>query len=251
MWFTLTMEGYGPSTYGDRIAEVFDTWYGERLDPALAVEFLADLARGGRALELGVGTGRVAVPLARRGVAVTGVEASEAMVAKLRSKPGGERIEVVVGDFGDVAVDGRFDLVYAPFTTFFSLDTQERQIDCLRQVADHLEVGGSFVMDAFVPDPSRFGTTNQMVSTDLGELDHVVLDAMRHDPVAQTIEGHHILVAESAVRLFPLRLRYCWPTELDAMALVAGLRLSARYGDYDLVPFDASCGHHVSVYRPG
>jgi SAM-dependent methyltransferase len=216
------MERYDATTYGDRIAEVYDSWYGEgQRDPADAVEFLAELAEGGRALELGVGTGRIAIPLAGRDVDLVGIDASEAMVAKLRAKPGGERVEVVMGDFADVAVEGEFDLIYVPFTTFFALDSQDRQIQCLRNLARHLR--GSFVMDAFVPLPGRFGPTNQATNTVDSGLDYVVLDAMRHDPMTQIVEGHHVLITESGTRLFPVRLRYCWPSELDAMALVAGL----------------------------
>ncbi len=242
------MEGYEASTYGDRIAEVYDAWYGEgQRDPSEAVAFLAELAHGGRALELGVGTGRVAIPLAEGGVEVVGIDASEAMVAKLRAKPGGERVAVAMGDFSHVGVEGEFDLIYVPFTTFFALDSQDLQIRCLQNVASHLR--GSFVMDAFVPLPGRFGPTNQATNTiDLG-LDYVVLDAMRHDPVTQIVEGHHVLISESATRLFPVRIRYCWPSELDAMALVAGLRLEARYGGYDRRAFDSSSAMHVSVYK--
>ena len=203
------------------------------------------LAQGGRALELGVGTGRIAIPLAERGLEVVGIDASEAMVAKLRAKPGGERIEVTMGDFANAVVEGEFDLIYVPFTTFLALDSQELQIRRLQNVANHLR--GSFVMDAFVPLPGRFGPTNQATNTiDLG-LDYVVLDAMRHDPVTQTVEGHHVLITESTTRLFPVRIRYCWLSELDAMALVAGLRLEARYGGYDRQAFDASSTMHVSV----
>ena len=241
------MEGYETATYGDRIAEVYDAWYGEgQRNPTDAVDFLAELAHGGRALELGVGTGRIAIPLAERGVEVVGIDASEAMVARLRAKPGGERIEVVMGDFANVAVEGEFDLIYVPFTTFFALDSQELQIRCLQNVAGHLQ--GPFVMDAFVPLPGRFGPTNQATNTIDGGLDYVVLDAMRHDPVTQIVEGHHVLITQSATRLFPVRVRYCWPSELDAMALVAGLRLEARYGGYDRRAFDSSSAMHVSVY---
>jgi hypothetical protein len=155
---------------------------------------------------------------------------------------------VDIGDFADVDVEGEFDLVYVPFSTFFALDSQERQTECLRNVSAHLRPGGIFVMDAFVPDLSRYGTTNQSVSTVESGIDHFVLDTMRHDPVTQTIEGHHVLITETSTQLFPLRVRYCWPSELDAMALAAGLRLVARYGGYDRRAFDAASQIHVSVY---
>jgi SAM-dependent methyltransferase len=150
------MENYRPSTYGDRIADVYETWYGNQMDPSAAVDLLEGLAEKGRALELGIGTGRVALPLAARGVAVEGIDASEAMVAKLREKPGGEDIPVSIGDFADVAVEGTYRLVYVPFTTFFALPSQAEQIRCLHNVAAHLEDGGWFVLDAWVPDVGRY-----------------------------------------------------------------------------------------------
>lgn len=248
-WLTVPVEGYGPSSYGDRIADVYDDWYQSRLDPADAVELLVELAGDGPALELGVGTGRVAVPLARRGVRVVGIDASAAMVEKLRARPGGQLVDVVMGDFADVDVSGLFPLVYVPFTTFFALGTQERQLECLHNVVVHLDQGGHFVLDAFVPDVARFGTTSQAVTADTVSLDRVVIDAARHDAVAQTIEAQHVSISEAGIRLFPVHLRYCWPSELDLMARLAGLKMVARYGAYDRRPFDGSCSHHVSVYR--
>lgn len=242
------MEGYEASTYGDRIAEVYDEWYEPRLDPTAAVGLLADLAGNGRALELGIGTGRVALPLAARGVQVSGIDASQAMVDKLRAKPGGTEIDVTIGNFAEVAVDGLFSLVYVPFTTFFALLSQAEQIRCLGNVAAHLEPGGSFVLDAFVPDLARF-RNNQSVFAQEVSSGRVLLDASRHDPVGQRIDSSHIVLAESGLRLYPVALRYAWPAELDAMGLVAGLVLSERYGGYDRRPFDASSTHHVSIYR--
>jgi SAM-dependent methyltransferase len=243
------MEGYDPSTYGDRIAEVYDSWYSPRMDPVAAVELLAGLAGDGRVLELGIGTGRVAMPLAQRGVAVSGIDASEAMVAKLRAKPGGDRVPVTIGNFADVDVPGTFSLIYVPFTTFFALQSQEEQIRCLQNVVAHLDPGGHFVMDAFVPDVNRFGSTNSATTTQTVDLDHVVLDAMRHDPLLQIVEGHHVVLTEEGTKLYPVRIRYCWPSELDVMAQLAGLVLEDRFASYDGSAFDASSGSHVSVYR--
>jgi SAM-dependent methyltransferase len=242
------VEGFGPATYGDRIADVYDAWYGTRLDPAEAVDFLADLAGGGRALELGIGTGRVALPLAARGVDVSGIDASEAMVAKLRAKPAGDRLAVTVGDFVDAPVDGTFSLVYVAFATFFALTTQDDQVRCMQSVARLLDDGGHFVLEAFVPDPGRF-TNGQSTTTLHTGLDHVLLDAVRHDPVNQTIEGHHVLVTEGTTVLYPLRLRYCWPAELDVMARIAGMSLELRFAGYDRSRFDGRSTRHVSVYR--
>lgn len=242
------MDGYGPSTYGDRIAEVYDEWYGPRMDPTAAVELLAELAHGGRTLELGIGTGRVALPLAERGVEVSGIDASARMVEKLRSKPGGTAIPVTFGDFADAEVEGTFSLVFVAFTTFFALTTQERQIRCLERVREVLEPGGRFVIEVFVPDVARFTANQSTFTIETGD-QHVLLDAMRHDPLTQVIEGHHVLLTEGSTSLFPVRLRYCWPAELDVMARLAGLELEERMGWYDRSPFDARSTRHVSVYR--
>ncbi|MCA1845411.1 MAG: class I SAM-dependent methyltransferase [Actinobacteria bacterium] len=244
------MENYDASTYGDRIAEFYDDLYETVMDTTATVDLLEELARKGRALELGIGTGRVAVPLAARGVQVEGIDASEAMVEKLRRRPGGEAIPVTMGDFADVEVEGVFSLVYVPFTTFFALPSQTEQIRCLRNVAAHLEPGGSFVLDAFVPDIRRFHG-GQSVSAPKVEADRIMLDVARHDPVSQTIHSSHILLSERGVRLVPVMIRYAWPAELDAMALVAGLTLAERYADYARRPFQATSARHVSIYRSG
>lgn len=242
------MDHYDAATYGERIAEVYDEWYLPRMDPTHAVELLAELAGGGRALELGIGTGRVALPLAARGVRVSGIDASQAMVDRLRAKRGGEGIAVTIGDFADVAVEGSFSLVYVPFTTFSALLSQAEQIRCMRNVAAHLEPGGWFVLDAFVPDLDRF-SGNQAVSVQEIRSTGVFLDASRHDPVRQRVDSSHMVLTESGVRLYPVALRYAWPAELDAMAMVAGLALAQRYGAYDRRAFDAASTRHVSVYR--
>jgi SAM-dependent methyltransferase len=244
----LGMDGYGPSIYGDRIADVYDDWYGERLLPDDAVAFLAPLAAGGRVLELGIGTGRVALPLAACGLDVSGVDASSRMVEKLRAKAGGAAIPVVIGDFADVEVEGTFRLVYVAFTTFFALPSQEVQLRCLRRVAEVLEPGGRFVVEVFVPDVTRYAAGQSTTTMEAGG-DHVLLDAMRHDPVNQVVEGHHVLITEGSVSLYPLRLRYCWPAELDVMARLSGLELEERVAWYDRAPFDARSTRHVSVYR--
>jgi SAM-dependent methyltransferase len=242
------MEHYGTSSYGDRIADVYDDLYETTMDTTPTVDLLAELAGKGRALELGIGTGRVAVPLAGRGVQVEGIDASEAMVARLRQRPGGADIPVSIGDFADVAVDGRFQLIYIPFTTFFALQSQADQIRCLRNVASHLEPDGSFVLDAFVPDIRRFHG-GQAVSVPKVESGRVLLDVARHDPVSQTIHASHVLLSDAGVRLFPVVIRYAWPAELDAMALVAGLFLAHRYADYSRRPFEAISPRHVSIYQ--
>jgi SAM-dependent methyltransferase len=241
------MKGYDEATYGDAIADVYDDWYQDLFDVEATADLLAGLADGGRVLELAIGTGRVALPLARRGVDLCGVDASERMVAALRAKPGGDRIPVTMGNFADVPVDGPFSLIYLVFTTLFALPSQAEQIRCLRQVAARLGPGGSFVMDAFVPDPGRW-RGNQAVTTEQVGVGHVLLEASRHDPVNQRVESAHVLITGDGVRLFPVSIRYAWPAELDAMAMVAGLHLVNRWADYGKAPFTAHSARHVSVY---
>jgi SAM-dependent methyltransferase len=242
------MDGHDASTYGDRIADVYDEWYVPRMDPSAAVDLLTELAGQGSALELGIGTGRVALPLAANGVRVVGIDASQAMIDTLRTKPGGADIDVRIGNFADVDVEGVFSLIYVPFTTFFALLSQAEQIRCMRNVTMHLEPGGWFVLDAFVPDPGRFQNNQAVVAQEVAS-GHVMIDVARHDPVEQRVDSSHVVITESGVRLYPVALRYSWPAELDAMAMVAGLVPAFRYGGYDRRPFDASSTHHVSIYR--
>jgi SAM-dependent methyltransferase len=241
------VEDYRPSTYGDRIADVYDELYEGLFDTAGAVEFLAGLARGGRALELGIGTGRIALPLQRAGVEVSGVDASQAMADKLRAKTGGDSIPVAIGDFKDPPVSGSYALVFIAFNTFFSLLTQDEQIGCFEAVARLLDDGGSFVLEVFVPDLTRFDR-HQSVSVDEVRLDQVRLEVTRHDSVSQRIDSQHLVLSERDNRLYPVRIRYSWPTELDLMARIAGLRLQQRWGDWRRGPFTSESHGHVSVY---
>ncbi len=241
------MEGYEPPTYGDRIADVYDEWYAE-LDPASAVELLAELAGDGRVLELAIGSGRIALPLAARGVEVHGIDASERMVERLRAKPGGEAIPVTMGDFTDVPVEGTFRVVFVAFNTLFALPDQESQIRCFERVAEHLDDEGVFLIEAFVPDLSRYDR-GQRVSAVRTKLDHLVLDVSQLDAAAQTVFSQHVLISGEGTRLFPVQVRYAWPTELDLMARLAGLQLRARYADWAGSPFTAAASAHVSVYE--
>jgi SAM-dependent methyltransferase len=244
------MEGYRPETYGDRIADVYDRLTAVLPDPADCVERLAELAGPGPALELGIGTGRVALPLAAGGVEVHGIDASAAMVAQLRAKPGGDAIPVTIGDFADVAVEGRYRLVYVVFNTFFALLTQDDQVRCLAGVAGHLAPGGAFVVQAFVPDPTLYTGGQSVRASQLG-LDEVRLDVARHDPVAQRVDFQTVLLSASGVRLQPGAIRYAWPSELDLMARLAGLRLRERWGGWRREPFTSASGQHVSLYEHG
>ena len=245
------MSEYGPSTYGDRIAEVYDEYQIGLSDPehlAPVADLVAKLAGGDRALELGIGTGRIALPLAARGVEVHGIDASEVMVSKLRNKDGGADIPVTIGDFADVPVDGQFSLVFVVFNTLFALLTQEDQVRCFGNVSEHLEENGGCVVEAFAPDLARFvrGQT-----TDTGEitLDRVNLEVSRHHPVDQRVTAQHIYITETGIRMYPVQLRYAWPSELDLMARLAGMRLRHRWGDWRGSAFTASSTSHVSVYE--
>ncbi len=239
------MDSYDVGTYGERIAGVYDDLYGT-YDEAM-ISTLADLARGGRVLELGIGTGRIALPLQQSGVQVSGVDASPSMVEKLRAKPGGERIPVALGDFGEVPVTGQFSLIYVVFNTFYALLTQEKQIQCLAKVAQHLTPAGVFVIEAFVPDLARYRARQNLQIIGINE-NEMQIDAAQVDPVSQVIIAQHVHLSEAGVRLFPVKLRYVWPSELDLMARLAGLSLLQRWSDWQRAAFTSDSGKHISVY---
>ena len=236
-----------PSAYGEAIAADYDALHAH-LDPAAAVEALAELAGGGRVLELAIGTGRIALPLAAMGLEVHGVDASQAMVERLRAKPGGEAIAVAIGDFADVPAEGEFELVFVAFNTIFALLTQEDQLRCFRNAAARLAPGGAFVIEAFVPDLGRY-QRGQSLSVTRIEGGRTILDAARHDAVRQRITARLIAFEGEGVRQYPTELRYAWPSELDLMGQLAGLRLRERWGGWGREPFTASSGVHVSVYE--
>jgi SAM-dependent methyltransferase len=237
-----------PARYGQRWAAVYDEVHGD-LDPSAAVELLYTLAAGGPALELGIGTGRVALPLAARGTRVHGIDASEAMIRRLRDKPGGAAIPVTVGDFADVAVDGGpYALVYVVFSTIFGLPTQDAQVACFRNVEARLAPGGVFVVEAFVPDVARYDRF-QRVHVNRLELERAEVSIHRHDPVAQRVISQHVTLTDGGVRLLPVEVRYAWPSELDLMARLAGLRLRERHGDWQGGRFTATSLTHVSIYE--
>jgi len=238
-----------PAFYGDRWAAVYDEQHAY-MDPEPAVDFLSALAGDGRALELAIGTGRVALPLAARGITVEGVDASAAMVEQLRAKPGGESIPVAIGDMADVPVSGRFRLVYLVFNSLFGLLSQARQAQCFGSVARVLEPGGMFVIECFVPDLTRFDR-DQRVQTRAVTEDSAILELSRHDAVEQRILTQMVTLDGRGVHLRPVALRYSWPSELDLMAELAGLRLRERHGGWDRRPFMNNSSGHVSVYQHG
>jgi SAM-dependent methyltransferase len=242
------MSDFTAATYGDRIADVYDDRYGFPSETEAAVALLAELAGGGSVLELGVGTGRLALPLSHRGLTVAGIDASEAMVAKLRAKPGGDAVTVTIGDFADVAVDGSFRLVFVAFNTFFGLLSQDDQVRCMANAAARLEPGGRFAIEAFVPDLGRFDRDQRTANTFVGN-DAVELEVTSHDASRQHVTSAHVVLRESGTRIYPVQIRYCWPSELDLMARLAGLELEHRWSDWRRAPFTADSGTHVSVWR--
>jgi SAM-dependent methyltransferase len=241
------VDHFGPETYGDRVADVYDEWY-KPADTAAEVALLAELAHGGRALELGIGTGRIAIPLAARGVEVHGIDASPAMVERMRAKPGGDAIAVTIGDMADVPVGGRFALVFVVFNTFFQLYSQETQLRCFANVADHLHPSGRFVIHAFVPDTSRVEAGEHLAVKE-ASLDRVRLDASVFDAQEQRLDTTQVRITEDGIRLVHAKLRFAWPPELDLMARLAGLTLEDRWATFDKQPFTGESAFHVSVYR--
>jgi SAM-dependent methyltransferase len=246
-------EEYTDATYGDRIADIYDVRYLESLteDTADAVSFLEALAGDGPALELGIGTGRVAIPLAQAGLDVHGIDASEAMVAKLRSKPIGDRIDITIGSFAEFSLPARFPLVYVVFNTFFSLLTQDEQVASFASVARHLTPGGTFVMQAFVPDVTRYEGRQQRVAVESVGVDEITLEMSSHDAVAQRTDSQYVLLRQGDVRLFPVRIRYAYVSELDLMARLAGLRLRERWANWKREPFPSAEWSHISVWELG
>jgi SAM-dependent methyltransferase len=241
------MSGWDPGAYGRRIAGVYDQWYGGAFDVEGAVDRLAALAGDGRVLELGIGTGRLALPLAARGVRVEGVDLSEEMVARLRGKPGGEDIPVTIADFADPPVEGPFSVVFVAFNTVFGLLGQEDQIRCFASAARLLGPGGAFVLEAFVPDLTRYQRHQNVSVEDLADDNRLVLS--QHDPVGQRISSRVLSITEERVTVYPIEIRYAWPSELDLMAEVAGLRLRERTADWRGRPFDGRSTAHLSVYE--
>lgn len=244
------MQGYDDRTYGDAFAEVYDDWYGDVSDVDATVAMVMRLAAGGPVLELGVGTGRLAIPLALGGLEVHGVDTSEAMLLQLRAKPGGDGVRCVTGDMIDDAPRGPFAVVLVAYNTFFNLPTAERQREAMVQIATRLATGGHVVIEAFVPDdPAPQGS---QVSLRSMTADRVVLSVSVDDPAHQRAEGHLIELTEGrGVRLRPWSIRWARPQELDEMAAAAGLTLVERWGDVTGAPFADDSTRHVSVYRRG
>lgn len=233
-------------SFDEATAEVYDDE--PRGDERSTVALLAELARGGPALELAIGTGRIALPLAARGIRVDGVDLSQAMVAKLRAKPDGERLSITMGDLADVPVEGDYKLIYIVFNTLFNVLTQEDQVRCFENVAKHLADDGLFVLEAFVPTFLSRLRDDQYVDAEQVGVDRVTFDVGRHDPVAQRLDESHVVLSPEGLRLFPIVTRYAWPSELDLMARIAGLRLKDRWAGWEREAFTSTSRNHVSVY---
>lgn len=241
------MKGYQPvMSFGEDVARMCRDV--RRGDEESAVTFLEQLAGSGPALELAIGTGRIALPLAARGIRVDGVDISPAMVDQLHAQPGGEELQVTIGDFADVPVTGAYRLIFVVWNTLFNLLTQEDQARCFQNVAVHLTGDGSFVVEAYVPAFLHRLRNHQYVEAEAIEVDEVRLDLLRHDAATQRIEESHVSLSPAGIRLNPVVQRYAWPSELDLMARMAGLHLRGRWGGWEREPFTSSSSAHVSVY---
>jgi SAM-dependent methyltransferase len=235
--------------FHERIAARYDQSASEMFNPAVVdpvVEMLAEFAGDGRALELGIGTGRIALPLAKRGVPVHGIDLSNAMVSQLRAKPGGEQIDVAIGDFATTRVDGTFAVAYLVFNTILNLTTQPAQVACFRNVAAHLEHGGHFVVEAMVPDLQRLPPGETILPFHVSE---TRWSFDEYKVATQGLTSHHYSIVDGRVERNSVPFRYVWPSELDLMAQLAGLRLSERWGDWTREPFTNDSRKHVSIWE--
>jgi SAM-dependent methyltransferase len=235
-------------TYTGEFAGVYDAWFGQLQDPKPVVARLAGLAGDGPVLELGIGTGRVALPLREQGVDVHGIDASVAMVDQLRVKPGGRAVPITLGDFRDVAVEGTFSLIYAAAGTFAELSDQDAQVRCFENVARHLKPGGRFVFDALLPEISRAGGLSSVQLVPSAD-EQTIVQFRQFDLVSQRYTSHYLIFSDGAVRRMRVQFRYAWPAELDLMARIAGLRLVERIGTWAGAPFTNASAYHVSVYE--
>jgi hypothetical protein len=238
-----------PDHFGERVAEGYDASVADMFEPAAlapAVKFLADLAAPGAALELGIGTGRIALPLSQQGVRVCGIDLSSAMVARLRAKPGSELITVTMGDFANTTVEGTFRLAYLVFNTIMNLTTQDEQVACFCNVAAHLEPGGCFVIEVSIPDLQRLppGETVRPFTVSRTRLGFDEYDVAR-----QGLVSHHYRVEGGRLDVASFPFRYVWPSELDLMARLAGMTLRERWSGWEREPFTSDSTKHVSVWE--
>lgn len=242
------MKGFDPRTsFGHETSRDYDA-VSRRGDEEETVAFLAGLAGGGEALELAVGTGRIALPLMKAGVRVDGIELSKDMVDRMREKPGGDQVEVVMGDMSRVTTGRSYGLVYLVFNTIGNLLTQDDQVRCFENAARHLTDDGVFVVECRVPTaPARPG--HQFIDVEELELDRVELGVSRYDPLTQILDVNHVHLGADGLGFSPIRLRLAYPPEFDLMARIAGLRLRDRWGGWHGEPFTAASWRHISVYE--
>ena len=238
---------FDPAEYGTHIADAYDDVYAD-LSPDAAVSCLAALAGGGAVLELGIGTGRIALPLAATGLEVEGIDGSPEMVAELRRKPGGERLRVEVGDFTSTRMGRRYALVALPFNTINALPSQEAQVQTFANAAAHLDPAGAFVVENWVPDPGAFRRRQAVRLHEVGDR-QVLIDVAEIHPAEQRMTTTRLALTGAGVRLLPANHRYVWPAELDLMARLAGLHLEARWEDWTRRPFTDDSTTYVAVYR--
>jgi SAM-dependent methyltransferase len=229
------------AAYDDSAADMFRS---DVVDPA--VDVLAELAGGGPALELGIGTGRIALPLAARGIPVHGIDMSRAMVDRLRAKPGGDTVDVTIGDFATTKVDGSFSVAYLVFNTIMNLTTQEAQVDCFRNVAAHLAPGGCFVVEVMIPELRKLPAGQSAVPFHISET-RWGFDT--YDVATQAMSSHHATLVDGRAGHWSIPFRYVWPAELDLMARLAGMRLRHRWEGWTREPFTSESGRHVSVWE--
>ncbi|GAA2454344.1 class I SAM-dependent methyltransferase [Streptomyces glaucus] len=235
--------------FGENVAAAYDESAADMFRPDVvdpAVDMLAGLAGDGRALEFGVGTGRIALPLAARGVPVHGIDLSRAMVARLRAKPGGEAVGTTIGDFATTRVDGAFAVVCLVFNTINNLTTQDAQVACFRNAADHLRPGGCFVVEAGVPDLRRLPPGQNAVPFHISPT-RWAFDT--YDTATQAMSSHYVTIVDGRAEYRSIPFRYVWPSELDLMARLAGLRLRDRWESWTRAPFTGDSGRHVSVWE--
>jgi len=235
--------------FDERVAARYDESAGEMFDPAVVdpvVDLLVELAGGGPALELGIGTGRIALPLARRGVSVHGIELSRAMVARLRAKPRGDDIGVTIGDFATATVDGTFSVAYLVFNTIMNLTTQEAQVACFRNVAAHLGPGGCFVIEVGVPELQRLPPGETIRAFHVSE---TRWGFDEYDVATQDLTSHHLKIVDGRLERHSVPFRYAWPSELDLMAQLAGMRLRERWSGWKREPYTSDSRKLVSIWE--
>jgi len=241
------MKGYKASTYGDKAAGTYDERHIDYFDPDM-IERIFEFAPNGSAFELGIGTGRVALPLSKRGMKVDGIDSSKLMVKKLKAKPGSKNISVQIGDFADFKTAKKYNIVFVAYNTFYGLLTQDDQINCFKCVCNALKTGGKFIIEAFVPDPARLAKGESSLIEKI-EDDSVWIGYTLYDVADQKVTTQLVTISENGIKMVPIMLRYAYPAEFDLMAKLTGFELSERWSNWKREPFTSSSGFHISVYE--